>query len=192
MLGMMPSMHCWRETAHWWCDISGAVYSIVCPYNGEVVFFLSPSLMFLASFRGPLVIRVFCAQEWDTATRCHSPRVHINGPQVWLSSHTCRNVGCKLVFFWLHRSWTHATAPGWLPLPVPSWGEAIFYVLGQFLLHNERDKCVSFGEAVNSHSQSSHITCVSRQLCLSKMSYVFVLKSKEGSIIIFQINIQLA
>jgi len=159
---------------------------------GRLSLFCPPSLMFLASFRAPLVIRVFCAQEWDTATRCHSPCVHINGPQVRLSSHTCRNVGCKLVFHWLHRSWTHATAPGWPPLPVPPWGEGIFYVLGQFLFHNERDKYASFREAVNSLSQSSHITCVSRQLCLSKMSYVFVLKSTEGSMIIFQINVQLA
>lgn len=42
ILGMTPSMHRWRETALGWCDIFGAVYSIVRPYNGEVVSFLSP------------------------------------------------------------------------------------------------------------------------------------------------------
>lgn len=97
------------------------------------------------------------------------------------SSHT-------LVIMWVvNLSFTGYTTAGHTPQPLDGslflcldGREGIFCVLGQFLLHN-----ASFGEAVDSLSQSSHITCVSRQLCLSKMSYVFVLKNKEGSMSIF-------
>lgn len=42
LLGMMLSLHHWRETALWWRDIFGAVHSIICRYNGEVAPFCPP------------------------------------------------------------------------------------------------------------------------------------------------------
>lgn len=99
----------------------------------------------------------------------------------------CRTVGCKLVFHCLHRSWTHVHSPWTAASSCASmWGGGgIFCDLRQFLLHDGKDDEASFGDAVNRYFQSSLVTCVSHQLCLSKKLYVFVLKSKEGSTTMF-------
>lgn len=61
----------------------------------------------------------------------------------------------------------------------------VICILGQFLLPCGKDKHALCGEAVNGRFQNSPVTCVTRQFRLSK-KYVFLLKSKEGSMTVFQ------
>lgn len=185
----------WRETALRWCDIFGAVYSVVRPHMGRLSLFCRPTppLMFLASFRGPLVTRVFCAQGWDTSTRCHSPCVHISRPQVCLFSRSCRYVGCKLVCRQPHRSRTCAHSLRWQPVPVPRWGQGVFCVLGQFLVHGEKDEhaLLGGGGGVNGAFRTVRYPCLSPVVFIQNV-LCFCIKSKEGSTSIFQINVRLA
>lgn len=157
----------------------GVTYSVLCivlyVHKTGRLSLLSPSpLMFLASFRGPVVTRVFCAQRWDTSTRCHSPCVHISRPRVCSSSRSCRNVGCKLVFHWPHRSRTRTHSPWVAASPCASMaGEGIFRVLGQFLVHSGKYKHASFGEAANSPFQARALP-VSLANCVYPKCFMFL------------------
>ncbi|KAL4680863.1 hypothetical protein H8959_022804 [Pygathrix nigripes] len=83
---------------------------------------------------------------------------------------------------------TH-TAPGGQPLPVPRWGgwEGIFCVLGQFLSHNEKDRHLPRERPQMATSRACSLP-VSRQCRLSKKVHIFELKSKQGSMTVFQTN----
>lgn len=131
--------------------------------------FCLPSLMFLASVRDPFVISVPCPGMGHSDRMPQSTCSHKRASG--LTPHT-------LVVMWVvNLSLTGYTTAGHTPQPLDGhlflclYAGGIFCVLGQFLLLTEKDKYALFGcEQSFPELPCSHATCVSCQLCLSKMS----------------------
>lgn len=121
LLGMTLSVHLWCKTCA--DGVTCLVLCIVvCVRTTESWSLLSPAPapVFLASFRGPFVIRVFCAQAWDTYKMPQSSYSHTQTSGLTLP-HAL--VLCVKLSFTGHTAAGHLrTAPGWQPLPVPRWG----------------------------------------------------------------------
>lgn len=167
----------------WWCDaLVLCIVLYVHTMDGEVVpSFVSPS-MFLASCRGLLVIRLF---RDGTPTRCHSPRTRQQALGL-TPSRRC-NVCCELVFHWLPRSWTPSPSPGRQPLPMPRWGRVASSVFWVSFCYTVEKINMLHVERLWTVVSRTHLLPVSLANSVYPESYVFILKSKEGSMTVFQI-----